>query len=238
MLRNTWPLSFMSRRSGGEPPWSGAPGYIGSGSFFATTGDLSLDIPYPTDIQLNDILILNAVAYESTSGTPNFNTPSGWTLISNGTINFSTLVQGVFWKRADGTESGTQTVTHSTAGGGGDAHSGQISNYRGCVSTGTPYEAMATTNGNNNTPTGSSITTTGNDRKALNIIAKANPAPGNITPAAGWSEQYDNAVTSPKNMGVAIHDKTVATASTEPAEAATSAASGRWRMVSLALLPR
>jgi hypothetical protein len=92
--------------AGGPPPWSGAPGYIGSGAFTEVAGDQSHDVPYPSGIMVEDILILHVEWYERTSVTPTVNAPAGWTQISQGQ-SFTLHTQAIFYKRADGTETGT-----------------------------------------------------------------------------------------------------------------------------------
>ena len=223
-----------------EPAWSGAPGFIGNGAFTNTTADLSLDVPYPASISYHDILILHVIGYEATSGAPTINTPAGWTQIDQQNMGGTSLnICASFWKRADGTETGSVTVTFAgTLAGATDAKVGIMSNYRGCLATGTPYEALASNTANGTNPTGSAVTTTGADRQVIDLIAKSQSnAASDCTPAAGWTERYEGNATSPRAVALALHDKTVASASTEPAEATTNL-SCRWVVTSLALLPR
>lgn len=222
-----------------EPAWSGAPGFIGNGSFTQVNGDVAFSVSYPSSIAFNDILLLSVITYEATSGTPTINTPAGWTLIDEGTIAATSGLRfGTYWKRATGTESGSVTVTAANANSANDVKSGIMCNYRGCLSTGTPYEALATNMANSTNPTGSSVTTTGSDRKVVNLIAKTQTnANADCAPAAGWTEEYEGGSNATRITGHALHDKTVASASTEPAEGATNA-SCRWKVVSFALRPR
>jgi hypothetical protein len=122
--------------------------------------------------------------------------------------------------------------------GTNDHKAGVMSIIRGCLATGTPYEGLGTTTGNSTNPTGSAVTTTGNDRLVVNLIAKPNTTL-NTTPAAGWTEQFElsGSTSFPRSDDLAWHDKVVSSATTEPAEA-TTASSSRWRMDSLAFLPR
>jgi hypothetical protein len=221
--------------AGGPPPWSGAPGYIGSGAFTEVAGDQSHDVPYPSGIMVEDILILHVEWYERTSVTPTVNAPAGWTQISQGQ-SFTLHTQAIFYKRADGTETGTVNIAGTGAGSFNDTKAGIISIYRGCVSTGTPYEGVAATLGQNTAPTGSAVTTTGADRTVANFIAITNSLT-NCVPAAGWTEQYENGGTVTNSVNLVLHDKVQSTAGTVAAEATTPSQS-RWRMVSLAFLPR
>ena len=219
-----------------EPAWSGAPGYIGSGAQSAADdGAVSWDVPYPSDVQYHDILILHTVLIEGTSGTPTLDTPSGWNVIDVNTIGGVFFATGIWWKRADGTETGSLTVTRSTAG---DAHNSVMSNFRGCLSAGTPYEALGTAGGTSATPTSSSITTTGIDRLVCDFISKQSISSPTSTPAAGWTERYDLPLAGNRGSAIVLDTIGQATAATVSGEASTSSVSSRWRCISFALLPR
>lgn len=203
-------------------------------------GPDSLDIPYPSSIDYHDILLLMVQAWESSSGGPVINTPAGWNVIGTATVGGSGFFPMVaFWKRADGTETGTLNVSVTgSIGSTGDAKGGMMVNYRGCIATGTPYEGAGTNAAQSTNPTGVSVTTTGPNRTIVNLFSRIVTGIG-ITPAAGWTEEIEVQATnaSSRIMSVAVHDKVEATATTESAEV-TTAASARWGDVTLALLPR
>jgi hypothetical protein len=222
--------------TGGPPAWSGAPGYISHGTYTQVAGDQSHDVPYPSGIMVEDILILEVVWYEVSSVTPIINTPAGWTQIDQGQ-SFTLQTHALFYKRATGTESGTVNVSGTSASSSNDTKAGMISIYRGCVSTGTPYEGVAATLGANSAPIGSAVTTTGPNRTVANFTGKQG-ALTNTIPASGWTEEYEQSATvGTLTVCLVLHDKVQATAGTVAAEVM-SPSQARWRTVSLAFLPR
>jgi hypothetical protein len=224
-----------------EPPWTGAPGYIGNGGEIVKFGNESLDIPYPSGIQFHDILILQAYGIRNTSGAPLINTPTGWNLISTGQTGITLQQGGTYWKRADGTETGTVNVVINVST---TSHyqGGIISIVRGCVATGTPYEALASNFGTSTTPTGSSVTTTGANRLVTTLIGRgAGAATATVVPASGWTEEFELSATpsgGTQLIDLIWHDRVAASATTIAAEATTSSNNAQWRTDALAFLPR
>lgn len=108
----------------GVPPIWEENGTIAS-TYFAT----SLNVPYPSTVNADDILIMvvwRTVTYQT------FSTPSGWTSIDSN----SYPSRRVWWKRATGSESGTQTVSITNAS---DTTFGIMMRFSGCITSGTPY---------------------------------------------------------------------------------------------------
>lgn len=93
-----------------------------------------LDINYPSTVNLNDILI---VAF-STAESNTFNTPAGWTQFES--EDAANLSVAFFWKRADGTETGT--ITFSTVGVNNNMLGGVMYRFSDCVETGSPIEGL------------------------------------------------------------------------------------------------
>jgi hypothetical protein len=128
-------------------------------------------------------------------------------------------------------------VSGASASSSNDTKAGIISIIRGCLATGTPYEGVAATLGQNTGPTGSAVTTTGPNRLVANFIGKTGALTNSI-PASGWTEEYEQSGTvATLTVDLVMHDKVQATAGTVAAEA-TTPNQARWRMVSLAFLPR
>ena len=114
-----------------------APTYIGNGGIDAVSGSTSLNIDYPGSINANDILIMQVMC----ANTTYVNRPSGWHYIANP----RTLAYHSFycWKRATGSESGSQTVTV----GSSSSIYGVISNWRGADANANPIENPIVTEG-------------------------------------------------------------------------------------------
>jgi hypothetical protein len=75
---------------------------IVGGTIAYTAGNPSLNVAYPSDIQANDLLLVLGYI----NGATSFGTISGWT-----NLGASGSYDVVSWKVADGTESGTVSVT-------------------------------------------------------------------------------------------------------------------------------
>lgn len=113
---------------------------IKAGLTVRSTGTVSstplgnLSVSYPSTIVANDILCVMVTASDNVVSTM----PAGWTL-KQGTNNGTGSRTEVWWYRADGTETGTVTVTRS---GGGPA-AGLMSAIAGAATTGDPIEAIS-----------------------------------------------------------------------------------------------
>jgi len=126
-------------------------------------GGTSITVPIPTGLQANDIIL---VFFETNAGTT-VSTPSGFTLIVEVDDLTSALTQiNCYWKRATGSETSfTQTAT--------DHQCALVMLIRGCVVTGTPYEAMTNSKtGSTTTPVIPTSTTVGADRRIIQGIAR------------------------------------------------------------------
>lgn len=103
---------------------------------------------YPAGIQVGDIILLHAFFHNGTTANAGtFSTPTGFTLVGRRTITVAGVVTGesaLFWRRADGTETGSVTVSRTGATGNATVTTANMAVWAGCVPTGTPYEAFAT----------------------------------------------------------------------------------------------
>lgn len=147
-----------------SPPASGGspPAFKASGAYIGGDDHSSVALAYPPNVVANDLLI--ADIYRETTSAPT--TPSGWQLMQ--TVSNGSLYRvDRFWKRATGPTSGTQTFTWSgTLWSDAVMHS-----YSGVVTTGTPFEIIATpkTQGDNLAVTSPAISgaTTGPNQLVL-----------------------------------------------------------------------
>ena len=144
----------------------GAPSYFSKGTLAATGGTLSIDVSYPTTVNENDIIF--AVLMDADND--GFSAPDGtWNIILVDDTNAQAGIT-IMWKRAAGTESGTQTFTGTASQGKTTA--GIMYSYSGCITTGTPFEGLVqhimeqtTTHVMNNTNN-----TTGDNRLAVTLV--------------------------------------------------------------------
>lgn len=206
----------------GDSPPSGPytmPTFVAAGGV-ARSG-LSVAAPYYSGLAAGDIAIIQVRA-------PTPIRPSGWTQMGS-SVSEGGSSDTLYWRRLDGTESGTVTVTAS----GGSA---MMTGWRGCVDNGDPYEALDTDHGTGNPGSSRSITTTGVQRRAV-ILWTLNTFAGNTSdPDTGWTEAAED------NDGITISfiADTQAMALADTAAAAERTSSGTlfsWASFSFALLP-
>lgn len=161
--------------------------------------------------------------------------PSGWTQIGT-TVTQGGLKQAVYWKRCDGTESGTVAV--GKAAGGVDTRvSAVISGWRGCVANGDPYEAVDTDHGAGSPGASRSVTTLGPERKAVIIWAFYNGGGSPAGPDTGYTEVYQVNYAG-DNINFVGDVQAMTVAGTAAAASRTSGGSTfAWSSFAFALLP-
>lgn len=191
----------------------------------------SLNVPYPS-VQADDILLLQ-VTFRAVSGVHDFNTPSGWTLISQIDCNGSdNTLYALFWKRATGSESGNQTVTKNSGGGSPQEMAGRMTAWSGAVESGTPYTGTGT-----NTGSGTSITSAAISLdapfKVLNLIGQIGASTGTFTPPSEHTEVYDSSATY---CSQTVNDKAYDSPGVKAATTTTGTSGSNWGVVTLALI--
>jgi hypothetical protein len=132
----------------------------------ANTAFGNVNVPIPTPLNNNDILALSLVASDNVVSTM----PAGWTLKHS--VNNGTGMRGeLWWKRSDGTDTGTVTVTRAS----GNACLARMVAIRGAITSGDPIEAVASqANASSATVTAPSLTTLTNGALvAFNALARA-----------------------------------------------------------------
>ena len=148
------------------------PVYASSGSLSSGTGSTA-SVSFPSTVNADDILVM--ITAVKTSAT--FTTPSGWTKF--GSINDSEMSYAWYWKRATGSESGTQSVSISASGDWG----GIIYRYSD-VNTGSNPSGSVTQSPQQAVSYGGSVTgTTGDLGIMLWVVASEVSATGSAT---GW----------------------------------------------------
>lgn len=194
-------------RHGIAPP--SAPDFIAAGTADAITAGSSLAPSFPS-VSANDILLLFVTALDS-SGNATISTPAGWTAISSFHHALSDTASALFWKRATGSESGTQTVSLSESVDAGVAYA-VISSWGPCVTSGDPFErANFYYHGSSTAARGKGLTTTGPNRRLVTFCVHPSVAVTG-TNTNGWTEHYDASTMTGSDATVSISSVAQATA--------------------------
>jgi len=189
-----------------------APVLVLSGTAVSSTAN-PISTPFPASgIQNGDIAILivgcnsSAVDDASTDLDPAF---TKFGIAGTGGTGHAVIFG---WKRCDGTENGTSASVDFSSGA--LTKQAQILIYRGCVASGTPYEAPATNidSVGSSSVVGPNITTLGADRRVLIFSGRrAGNAPSSLPPATWTTESYNDLSSG---LDVVLLAKDVATAQT------------------------
>lgn len=199
--------------------------FVSASSATPTANTTSLVLSVPAGVQSGDLLLAQVV----TNGSATFTTPSGWTALqttSNG------LVQGLFYRFATASETGTVTWTWSgnrRAGGG-------IAVYRGVDSSQAPGAAVSASNTSGN-PTAPAQTVV--DVNSLLVAVYAfDRGQGTLTATGSMNTAY--ARSSTQSTGVTLlgsYEQRPAPGSTGTRVATSSDNARNWIAHSLLLRP-
>lgn len=240
MYRATWPLSFLRRGSvggGGGSPWIGPPGLVSSGTVTDRGGTGNpLQVPYPAGLNADDIILMQILSMSIGGTTHDITTPGSFAEWSEMQLAFPSWKHALYWLRASGSESGTETVTTSIGTlGAGDIQMGKMTAWRGCVATGTPLEQLGTNGATSVNMTGSAVTTAGDDRTIINVCACDDNTLS--AEASGWTEQYEELTAINSDAAIKLYSKEKPTAGLEAAATHVLATSERWAVITGALIP-
>lgn len=217
------------------------PVYSSTGGAVQAGATNTVDVPYPATVNAGDFLVLLAYARELSNNTL-VDVPSGWTEFGLAGGAFDALFDTnarFFWKRAAGTEGGTnQTITAAYDGTSSRRIAGQIWLFTGVLASGTPHENYAVGFvAASTTLSQRSITTTDVDRLCVHITAKINNSSTtpNFTGETGgdFAEGTD---ANPTGVSFQMQKADKATAGTISGGTATIASAARFTAV-FALLP-
>ncbi len=207
------------------------PAYIDNGGIDSAVST-TVDVSFMGTIDADDILLAHVIA----GALDTWSTPSGWTLI--GSIQRVTdilITYAVFWKRATGSESGTETFTFGTS----DTLAGVISRYSGCITSGSPIEDPALLSGFSLTEDTEyyfdSLTTTDTDRLGVILLGVGNNVLG-VVPS-GWADEYGLTSTVGTDSALSMFSLDIATAQTISAGSGSLARFNPWATCILALIP-
>jgi len=202
------------------------PVYEDNGGLVANAASTTIDVPYPSTVNANDILFIQIIRW---GGNDTFTTPTNWTAF--GFDNDSTYSGTFFWKRATGSESGNETVTISDAGN----NVAVMSRYSGCTTTGTPYEALDAGGIQSSTSLDiPSITTTDTERLAVCLFSMWNLK--NEGAMTDYTQSFEE-VSVPASTLMWGYEQDIATASTVSSDSASYSGAASYINVTFALLP-
>lgn len=219
------------------------PSFIGASTGTTNTGSSTLSVNYPSSIQANDIIIC-VVQGEDTSGASTGDTSFG----GGGVTNFSSLgnrdgnggasASGVFYKRATGSESGTETAT-MVAPGGPRSMTGIMYLFRGCITSGDPTNGFSSSdNAVSSTWSQQSLTTTVGACLGCNVIAAvANSATaGSFTGETGgdWTEAN---IYSSANGTIQLQTASLPSATTISGGSVAASVAGKYQKYAFGLQP-
>lgn len=198
-----------------------APAFISKGSAGATTGS-SFNFSYPNDIQEYDLLFLHVVSY----GLGTITVDASWT--SLGALTYPTVgpvfVSRLYYKMADGTETGTENVSRS-GHSGTDTFMGQVYQYRGDQygpDSNISIEDSDNQNGNAATITWAATTVSGGKRTlAAFVVNVSGSDPG--TPSG-----YTNSATDNNGSNTYLDLNTKADTSSGASTTATNGSTNGW----------
>lgn len=208
------------------PAYAG-PTYVGAGNGNGgTTASRTPQIP--TMRQTNDIFVAVCIT-EAT--TLDHSYPVGWTEVAEvaGTGHESSWA----WRRSDGTESGTITITLT---GNSTMSFARIYCFRSATTSGAPYENNGDTTGASTGPTNENTTLSGDNRLALGfVLVEDNIAPGSWT--NGWTEDADTGTSAGNDGELALVSKQFTTGTLSGQTTGTLNTSENWTIFGMALKP-
>ena len=179
----------------------------------------------------NDILWVELLDADNDS----FDTPSGWNKVDELTTEANASFAW-YWKRATGSETGTETFTSVL--NAGSLVAGVMARYKNCITSGTPYDVVGGPTRNGVTQSTSitlgSITTQGANRLALVMIGVEDNL--GISQAANYTEDFEVTTDIGGDGSFSFQSQPVASAGVVGAETATTG-NDYWGTLVLALIP-
>lgn len=222
---------------GGAPAM---PSFISASTGTQNTASGTLAINYPTSPLANDIIILVAVGRDAngtSAGDTTFTSYPNFTADSQLQHSAGKSETLIAWKRATGSETGTETVT-MTSLGGTRSITGIMYLFRGCITTGTPFEAGASANVNSTaTWTQTALTSSNAGRLGIHIIGHtASATGGNFTGETG-GDFTETSIYTGTNATIDLQTASMPNATTISGGSVTASAAAIHGRRSFALLP-
>ena len=230
------PISAARRRSGAATV---PPAFQTTGGTAGSSGINNTDVAYPTGIQTGDILLL-FVQLEDASGNASITGVTGsWNTVDAIAYDVSSDMTGaLYWKRATGTETGTENVALSESVDT-DCLRANITRFSGCIDNATPFEGAAhNASGLTGSLSGSDVTTTGPNRLVVTFFGCQNRnTAGTETNTNGWTEAWATSTVSGNDASESCNYITATSAGLVSACTRTRSASCVYISFTLALIP-
>jgi hypothetical protein len=217
------------------------PTFVAAGTLSAhASGTTVGPVDIPAGAQANDIAVCQFQANNTRNPSPP--APGGQTWTQLGTEVVGTPCSSWYWRRLTG---GDTEPTISTSGSGTMTSSiggyGRIYLFRGCITTGDPFEDVTNTaNTTSTTPSSSAIDTTGVDRLAVCLAAiNDDPAFSSGNPPALWSVLGTNvgSTTGGDALMPGISRPMASAGNVAAVALGTLPGSDPWRTITFALIP-
>lgn len=234
---------FVFGAAAGATPTFVAAGTVSGAS---TATGVAQSVSYPAGLLANDILIIQ-ISYNdpnlTTDPTISWSIPTGFTAMGSA-VTVLGMTGVMFWRRATGSETGTVSSTRTGGFSAGDRYNiAQMTAWRGCKTSGDPFEALASNTKTDATMVGSSVTTTGANRRVVALhnqqaFDRTLEGPLTSTPATGWTEDSEQSNGATAGYGTVVASSIEkAAAGSQAAESRTLSAARRTITFSFALIP-
>jgi hypothetical protein len=214
------------------------PTFISATSMQVATLVSSILIPVPAGRITDDISIAHAMHFDTNTAVLPTMSASGWASIGSAVaIDLGTTVvtQQLFWQRYSGQSQVSVVASESCSTNGLMLCMHSV--FRGCPTSGDPFEANASNSNTSTDMTGVGVTTAGPNRLVLNFVSAYQDTTA-TTPGSGWTEGYDTSTTTGNDGLAAMSYRAAASAGLVAAEVRSALGASRsWLAHSLALIP-
>lgn len=194
------------------------PSYFGTSGNAAALGGFLITLQWPVNHQANDV----ALAVIQTSGADStLSPPTGWASVTGSPITDVASTSGsrlyLWWKRATGSSESNLSVSSIS---GDNHHFGSLAVFRGCVTTGNPWDVVATDTKTtaSTTATLPAVTTTKFNTRLVMFVGRPDdaantshfgvPVNANLT---GLTEHYEGGTVTGNGGGFVVASGVMAT---------------------------
>ena len=213
--------------------------YVSAGAGVGTTSTSSFNVPYPSNLQAGDLILLQ-VTVRDTTNTPTLQSGSGFTALysaENAGSGTGTPRQWIYYKFSDGTETGNLGITI----GGSVTKMARMYAFRN-VAPSSFNVGGGLSRGDSTTISAQAVTTSSDKSLAVSFVFVSNDnAVGSFTGATGgtWTEAVSETTTTQGSGGcIQLQTATMPIAGgTITGGSYTMSNSDRWGVRAFALIP-